>query len=172
MNKGIFVAQDCHVCPVIVPASKGAAVAGTRFNLASWAHASVLLGLGASGGPIGAITVNAYAAQTGGSGVAIPYRLFKAENASAPFDVLALNSATNDGNFPQLAAGYTPSSDVADAMYLIEIDAADLLAAANGTYVEIDIAVGSMGTTPQLMAAYAILSGGRQTGDTTATAQA
>ena len=171
MNKGIFVAQDAHVCLVIAPVSAGAAVAGKRFNLASWAHASVLLGLGAAGGPIGAITVNVYAAETGGAGVAIPYRLFKAENATAPFDVLALNSATNDGNFPQVAAGYTPGSDVANASYLIEIDAADLLAAANGTYVEIDIAVGSLGTTPQLMAAYAILSGGRQTGDTTASAQ-
>jgi hypothetical protein len=171
MNKGVFVAQDCHVCPVIAPVSAGAAVSGKRFNLADWAHASVLLGFGASGGPIGAITVNVYAAQTGGSGVAIAYRLFKQEAASTPFDVLSLNSTTNDGNFPQTASGYTPASDAANAFYLIEIDAADVLAAANGTYVELDIAVGSLGTTPQLLAAYAILSGGRFTGDVSATAQ-
>jgi hypothetical protein len=171
MNKGIFVAQDCHVCPVIPPKSSSAAVAGLRFNLADWSHASVLIGLGASGGPIGAITVNVYAAQTGGSGVAIPYRLFKQEAASTPFDVFSLNSVTNDGNFPQTVTGYTPASDLANAFYLIEIDAADVLAAANGTYIEVDIAVGSMGTTAQLLAAYAILSGGRFTGDVSATAQ-
>jgi len=71
MNKGIFVAQDCHVCPVIPPKSANAAVAGTRFNMADWSHASVLIGLGAAGGPIGAITVNVYAAETGGAGVAL-----------------------------------------------------------------------------------------------------
>lgn len=171
MNKGIFVAQDCHVCPVIVPASKSAAVAGTRFSLANWAHASVLLGLGASGGPIGAITVNAYAAESGGAGTALAYRLFKQESGTSPYDVLSLNSVTNDGNYPQTASGYTPASDVANAFYLIEIDAADMLIANSGPYIEIDIAIGSMGTTPQLMAAYAILSGGRFTGDTSATAQ-
>lgn len=171
MNKGIFVAQDCHVCPVIAPVSAGAAQAGKRFNMASWAHASILLGFGASGGPIGAITVNAYAAESGGSGVAIAYRLFKQEAASGPYDVLSLNSTTNDGNFPQASTGYTPSADNANAFYLIEVDAADLLAAANGTYVELDIAVGSLGTTAQLLAAYAILSGGRLTGDISASAQ-
>jgi hypothetical protein len=171
MNKGVFVAQDCHVCPVIPPVSAGAAQTGKRFNLASWAHASVLLGLGAAGGPIGAITVNVYAAESGGTGVAIPYRLFKQEAASAPFDVLSNNTATNDGNFPQTATGYTPASDAANAFYLIEIDAADVLAAANGTYIELDVAVGSLGTTAQLLAAYAILSGGRQTGDQSASAQ-
>lgn len=171
MNKGIFVAQDCHVCPVIPPVSAGAAQAGKRFNMAAWAHASVLLGFGAAGGPVGAITINAYVAGTGGTGVAIPYRLFKQEAAAAPFDVLSLNSVTNDGNFPQTASGYTPAPDQANAFYLIEIDAADLIAAANGYYVEVDIAVGSLGTTPQLLAAYAILSGGRFTGDVSATAQ-
>jgi hypothetical protein len=171
MNKGTFVAQDCHVCPVIPPISAAAAVTGKRFNMAEWAHASILLGFGVAGGPAGAITLSAYAAVTGGSGVAIPYRLFKQESASAPFDVLSLNSVTGDGNFPQTASGYTPSSDVVDAFYLIEIDAADLLAAANGTYVELDVAAGSLGTTAQLMSAYAILSGGRFTGDVSATAQ-
>lgn len=170
--KGFWVGQDGHLCPLIPPASKSAAVAATRFNLAEYAHASILLILGAAGGPVGAITVNVYQAQTGGSGVAIPYRLIKYENASAPFDVAANNSANNNTSIFNIAAtGYTPGSDLADAMYIIEVDAADLLAAANGTYVELDIAVGSMGTTAQLMAAVAVLSAGRITGDQTASAQ-
>lgn len=169
--KGFWVAQDGHPCIVIPPKSAGAAVAGTRFTLAEWNHASIILFFGAAGGPIGAITLNVYEAESGGSGAPIPYRLFKAENASAPFDVFALNSATNSGLFNELAAGYTPGADEANAMYVLEVEAADVLAAANGTYLELDVAVGSLGTTAQLLAALAILSGGRITGDITASAQ-
>lgn len=169
--KSFWVSQDGHLCQLIPPASKSAAVAAVRFNMAQWNHASILLTLGASGGPIGAITLNVYSALTGGSGVAIPYRLVKFENASAPYDVPTNNSATNSSIFNVAATGYTPGTDEADAMYILEVEAADLLAAANGTYVELDIAVGSMGTTAQLMSATAVLSGGRITGDQTATAQ-
>jgi hypothetical protein len=156
--KGFWLAQDGHVANVIPPKSAGAAVTGTRFNMAEWAHASILLHFGAAGGPIGAITLNVYEALTGGSGVAIPYRLFKQEAASAPFDVFG-------GLTAETSAGYTPSADEANAMYLIEVDAADVLAAANGTYLELDIAVGSLGTTAQLLAAVAVLSGGRNVSD-------
>ena len=105
------MAQDGHVANVIPPKSAGAAVAGTRFNMAEWAHASILLHFGASGGPIGAITVNAYEAFTGGSGVAIAYRLFKQEATSAPFDVFG-------GLTQETSAGYTPGTDEANAMYI------------------------------------------------------
>jgi hypothetical protein len=170
--KGFWLSQDGHVCPLVPPKSSSAAVAGVRFNMAMWSHASILLALGAAGGPIGAITVSVFTALTGGSGVAIPYRLFKQESGSAPFDVFSNNTVTNSGNFPQLASGYTPGSDVVDAFYVIELDAADLLAAGNGGgYVELDVAVGSMGTTAQLLAAYAVLSAGSYTGDQSASAQ-
>ena len=52
------------------------------------------------------------------------------------------------------SAGYTPSSDAADADLVIELDADDILVAANGTYVELDIAAGSLGTTAQLLDAF------------------
>jgi hypothetical protein len=170
--KGFWLSQDGHVAPLIVPVSAGAAVTATRFSMADYAHASILLGFGAAGGPIGAITLKAFAAETGGSGTAIAYRLFKQEASSGPYDVLANNSSTGDGNFPQAATGYTPSADAANAFYIIEVDAADLLAAGVGPYLELDIAVGSLGSTAQLLAAYAVLSGGRFTGDQSATVQA
>ena len=82
------------------------------------------------------------------------------------------NSANNNTSIFNVAAtGYTPGSGIADSMYILEVEAADLLAAANGTYLELDIAVGSLGTTAQLLAALAVLSGGRITGDQTASAQ-
>lgn len=169
--KGFWVAQDGHLALLIPPASKGAAVAGTRFSLAEYNHASILLITGAAGGPMGDITLNVYLAETGGSGVAIPYRLVKFENSGAPYDVASNNTATNSSIFNVLAAGYALGSELANAMYILEVEAADVLAAANGTYVELDIAVGSLGSSAQLMAAVAVLSGGRVTGDLTASAQ-
>jgi hypothetical protein len=169
--KGFWVGQDGHYALIIPPKSSSAAVAGTRFSLAQYNHASVILLLGAAGGPIGAITVNVYAAESGGSGVAIPYRLIKFENGSAPYDVASLNSATNNSIFPETVSGYTPGSQIADSAYILEIESMDVLAAANGTYVEVDIAVGSMGTTAQLLAGLAVLSGGRNTSDLSPTVQ-
>lgn len=163
--KGFWVAQDGHLALVIPPASYAAAVTSKRFNLALFNHASIILQFGAAGGPTGAITVKAFAAVTGGSGVALAYRLVKFEQSSAPFDVATNNPLTNNSIFNETAAGYTPSADAADAMYIIEIDSADLLVAANGTYVEVEIAVGSLGTTAQLISGVAVLSGGRNTSD-------
>jgi len=170
--KGFWVGQDGHLCPLIAPVSASTAKTSQRFNMAEWAHASIILLLGASGGPIGAITLSVFKAASGGSGVAIPYRLIKYEQTSSPFDVQSNNSANNNtAIFNETTSGYTPGTDQGDAMYIIELDAADVLQAANGTYVELDIAVGSLGTTAQLLAALAVLSGGRITGDQTASAQ-
>jgi hypothetical protein len=103
-----------------------------------------------------------YAAVTGGSGVAIPFKYFEQEAATTPFDVFgALNQATASGFTP----GNTSSENIADALYAIELDAADLLAAANGTYVELDIAVGSLGSSALLISSIALLSAGRNTSD-------
>lgn len=170
--KAFWVGQDGHLCGVIPPASYSAAIAGKRFNMASWEHASVLIYLGAAGGPIGDITVNVYNAESGGSGVALAYRLIKYEQGSAPYDVQTNNSSNNNtAIFNEPTTGYAPGSGIADSMYIIEIEAADLLAANNGTYVEVDIAVGSLGTTAQLLSAMAVLSSGRITGDQTASVQ-
>jgi hypothetical protein len=161
--KGFWATQDGHVVNLLPPVSAGAAQTGVRFSMAKYAHASLLLRFGAAGGPTGAITLNVYLAETGGSGVAIPFKYALQNSASAPFDVFSeWVQATS--------AGYTPT-DVADEIIGIEIDSDDLLVAANGTYVELDIAVGSLGTTPQLLDALGILSGGRYTADLSATVQ-
>lgn len=162
--KGFWVTQDGHVANIIPPVSAGAAQTGVRFSMANYAHASVIIRFGASGGPAGAITVNTYAAESGGSGVAIPFKYAIQNAASAPFDVF------NEW-VQATSAGYTPGSDVANEIIAIEIDSDDLLVGANGNYVGVNIAVGSLGTTPQLLDALAILSGGRFTGDLSATVQ-
>jgi len=173
--KGFWVSQDGHLGLGLAPVSAGAAQKTARFNLELHDHVSGILQFGAAGGPVGLITVLVYPAVTGGTGVAIPFRVVKFEQASTPFDVATNNSASNNSIFYEPATGFqvteTSSEDIASAMYIFEIEASDVLVAANGTYVEIDIAVGSLGTTPQLMSALWIGSGGRFTGDQSASAQ-
>lgn len=162
--KGFWATQDGHVVNILPPVSAGAAQTGVRFSLAQWAHASILLRFGAAGGPTGAITVKVYLAESGGSGVAIPFKYALQNAGSAPFDVFSEWAQAT-------ATGFTPSADAADEIIAIELDAADTLVAANGTYVELDIAVGSLGTTAQVLDALAILSGGRNMSDMSPTAQ-
>lgn len=163
--KGFWAIQDGKVVNILPPVSAAAAQTGVRFSMANWAHASIILRFGVAGGPTGAITVKVFTAESGGSGVAIPYKYALQNAASAPFDVFgAVTQAT--------ATGFTPSSDIVDEIMAIELDSADLLVAGNGgTYVELDIAVGSLGTTAQLLDAFGLLSGGRFAGDQSASAQ-
>jgi hypothetical protein len=162
--KGFVLVQDGHYANVVAPVSAGAAQVGVRFNLATWAHASLIVRFGVAGGPAGAVTLKVYPAVTGGSGVAIPFKYAVQNAAAVQQDVFgALTQAT--------ATGYTPGTDIVDEVIAIELDAADLLVAANGTYVELNIAAGSLGTTAQLMSAEAILSGGRFAGDQSASVQ-
>jgi hypothetical protein len=161
--KGFWLVQDGHLVHIIPPVSAAAAQSGVRFNMTKWAHASIVVRMGAAGGPAGAITLSVFPTFSGGSGVAIPFKYFVQNAASAPFDVF--------GEWVQAtASGYTPS-DVANETIVIEIDVDDILVAANGSYVELDIAAGSLGTTPQLLDALGILSGGRYTADLSVTAQ-
>ena len=163
--KGFYLVQDGHFVDLIKPVSAGAAQTSTRFSMAAWGHGSIVLRFGAAGGPIGAVTLKVYPTFTGGSGVAIGFRYFLQAAGSAPFDVFGgINQATS--------AGYTPSADAADADLVIELDADELSAAANGTYVELDIAIGSLGSTAQLLDAFGILSGGRFANDQSVTVQA
>ncbi len=162
--KGFWVTQDGHYANVIAPVSAGAAQTGVRFNMAQWAHATIMLRFGVAGGPAGAVTLNVYQAETGGSGVAIPFKYAVQNAASVPQDVF-------NSWIQATATGYTPGTDIVDEVVAIEIDSADLLVAANGTYVEVDIAVGSLGTTPQLMSCEAILSGGRNMSQSSASVE-
>jgi hypothetical protein len=162
--KGILITQDGHFIDLIKPVSANAAQTSTRFNMAMWAHASIFLRFGVSGGPTGAVTLKVYPSFTGGSGVAVPFKYFLQNSSTPPLDIFgSVQQAT--------AAGYTPSSDVAGADLIVEIDADDILVAANGSYVELDIAAGSLGTTPQLLDSFGVLSGGRFTADQSATVQ-
>jgi hypothetical protein len=162
-GKGFWATQDGKVVNLIPPVSAGAALTGVRFNMAMWEHASLLVRFGAAGGPAGAITLNVYLAESGGTGVAVPFKYALQNAASAPFDVFTeWVQATS--------TGYTPV-EVADEIIGIELDADDVLVAANGTYVEVDVAVGSLGTTAQLIDGFGLLSGGRYTSDLSATAQ-
>ena len=162
--KGFVLVQDGHFIDLIKPVSANAAQTSTRFNMAQWGHASLVVRFGAAGGPTGAITVKVYPSFTGGSGTAIGFNYFLQNAGSAPLDVFgSVQQATS--------AGYTPSSDAAGQDLIIELDSDQIGAEANGTYVELDIAAGSLGTTTQLLDAFGVLSGGRFTADQSVTVQ-
>jgi len=162
--KGFWVTQDGHVANLIAPVSANAAQTGIRFSMANYAHASILIRFGVGGGPAGAITLSVFPAESGGSGVAIPFKYAVQNSGSAPYDVFSeWVQATS--------SGFTPSTDATDEIIAIEIDSDDLLVAANGAYVQLNIAAGSLATTAQLLDALAILSGGRYTADLSATVQ-
>jgi hypothetical protein len=163
-GKNFYIVQDGHFVDLIKPVSANAAQTSTRVNLQMWSHAGIVVRMGAAGGPAGAITLSVFPALTGGSGVAIPYKYFLQNSASAPLDVFSgVQQATS--------AGFTPSSDTAGLDLIIEVDASELSAAANGTYLQLSIGAGSMGTTAQLLDAFGILSGGRFTADQSVSAQ-
>jgi hypothetical protein len=155
--KGFWVTQDGHLVHIIPPVSAAAAQTGVRFNLTHWAHASLIVRFGATGGPAGPITLSVYPSFTGGSGVAIPFKYAIQNAASAPFDVF------NEW-VQATASGVTPTN-VANQTVAIEIDVDDILVANNGNYVELDIAAGSLGSSAQMIDAFGILSAGRFASD-------
>jgi len=162
--KGFVIVQDGHFVDLIKPVSANAAQTSTRFNMAMWNHASIVLRFGSSGGPCGAVTVKVYESFTGGSGVAIPFSYYLQNSSTAPLDVFqSVAQATS--------SGYTPTADAAGQDLIIELDSDQINADANGTYVELDIAAGSLGTTAQLLDAFGVLSGGRFTADQSVTVQ-
>ena len=163
--RGINLTQDCHPVDLIKPQSASAALASTRFSMKMYSHASIVIRFGAAGGPTGAITVSVFTAFTGGSGVSIPFKYAIQNSASAPFDVF------NEW-VQATSAGYTPSADAADETIVIELEADELSAAGNGgSYVELDIAAGSLGSSAQTLDAFGVLSGGRFTADMSASVQ-
>jgi hypothetical protein len=155
--KGFWVTQDGHFVHILPPVSAGAAQAGVRFNMTMWAHASLVVRFGASGGQAGAITLSVFPAFSGGSGVAIPFKYAVQNATSAPFDVF------NEW-VQATASGVTPTN-VANETIVIELDVDDILVANNGTYVELDIAAGSLGSSAQVLDAFGILSAGRFASD-------
>lgn len=150
--KGFYVAQEGHVVNVILPANITGGALGTVFNLKNHAHASILITLGAQAAANTKILLNACTNASAAGATAIPFDIFTQETAGATNDVTSGRTAV-------AAAGYTPSAN-AGIFYIIEIDAAQL--PQGSPYLQLDI---TNGANANFAAAFAVLSGGRNTSD-------
>jgi hypothetical protein len=153
-SRAFYAAQQGHIVPVIYPANITGGGTGVAFSMKTYAHASIVIVLGAQAAAETKILVNACTAQNGTGATAIPYDLYTCETTAT--DVLSART-------PQLAAGYTPSG-TASIMYVIELDAAQL--PQGSPYVQLQI---TNGANADFCSAIAILSDARYASDQSAT---
>lgn len=150
MSLGIYSAQDGHWVPLIAPVDVTGGKTSPYFNLAKYAHASILLQIGVSAAAPTSVTLNA-ASDAGGDGaVAIPFNVFKCETAAA--DVLGAKVACT-------ASGFAPSA-VDGIFYVIEIDTQSLPQGLGWAALVI-----TNGSNSVIASAAAFLSGARQASD-------
>lgn len=149
-SQGINIAEEMKIVPLIYPVDITGGATAKRFNMKNHGHASILIMIGVSAAAEGLITVNAYAAASGGSGTALPFNVYKQETT----DVDTFGSkvaATSTGVQP-------PATD--KISYMIEIDATDL--PDGKPWVELGLADTSNSV---IASAAAILSGARYASD-------
>ena len=154
MSQGLFSTQNCHWVPLIGPVDETGGKTSVPFALKMWAHASIYIAIGVSAAAPGAITLNACTDATGVTNQAIPFNVFKCETANS--DVLGPKVVC-------AAAGFTPPA-TDNIFYVIEIDAQAL--PQGYPYLQL---VEADGANSVINAAVALLSGGRQTCDQSAT---
>ena len=163
---GFNVSEAGHVVNLIPPVdgNNGAPVTCQRFSMANWEHASIIIQLGVTAAAPTSILVSAYTASSGGTRTAIGFREYKQTTAGASNDVLSAPTVL-------AATGDTSISANDNIFYTIEIDSAELQAVvenggAESPWVQLEI------TNPAssiLNSAVAILSGGRQSYQKSAT---
>ena len=155
--KGFYLAQEGHVVPLFLPGSTAGGKTSAAFSLACWAHASIILMLGATTGTQpGDITLNACSDATGANPVAIPFDIFACETSNT--DVMGVR-------MPMTAAGYVPVPN-SNIFYVIEFDASKM-AVLGKSYLQLSLA--NAGGNALLASAVAILSAGRFAGESSAT---
>jgi hypothetical protein len=150
MSLGIYSTQEGHWVPLIYPVDITGGKTSAYVNLAKYAHASILILVGASAAAEGAITLNAASDAAGDGATAIPFNVFKGETAA--LDVLGAKVVCT-------AAGFTPVA-TDGIFYVIEIDTQTLPQGLNWLAL-----VAADTTNSVIAAAVAFLSGPRQASD-------
>jgi hypothetical protein len=154
MSKGFYSAQAGHWVPLLYPVDETGGKTLKAFSMATYAHASILLMIGVSAAAPGAITINACTDAAGDNPTPIGFNLFKGETTDV--DTLGARTAVT-------SAGYTPPA-TDKIFYVIEIDASEL--PQGSPYIQV---VCADATNSVIASAAALLSGGRQVSDQSAT---
>lgn len=155
--KGINIAEQCHVVNILPPIDITGGVYGDVFNMANFAHATIIIQVGVSAAAFTKILLAECLAATGHSGTAVPIAFNYYAEETAAGDTLGARTAV-------AATGITPSANDT-IMYVIELDAAELSEGYN--WVELHLTNTSNSV---IASAVAILSGARFAGDQSATA--
>ena len=157
MSKGFVVSEEGHVVLLLQPQGTCVTVALTSdtFCMKNWAHATILVAGGAGTGQT-AVTVGECTAFTGSDRTAVTFRY--AEEATANGDVLDAALAW--------ASSFTLSAGSTGVFGVIEIDGDELTDGYQ--YVQVNFSAGTT-AIPKDLCAFAVLSGGRDQEDITAT---
>lgn len=153
--KGINIAEQGHVVNILPPVDISGGVLSDIFSMKNFAHATIIIQIGASAAAFTKIILNKGTTFVTGSGVAMAHSIYKEETALG--DTLGERTAV-------LAAGTTPSAND-NIMYVIEIDAAEL----GEDYSTLELSL-TNGVNSVIASAIAILSGARYGQDQSPTA--
>lgn len=152
--RGFVLSQQAHVASALAPVDITGGKTGRWFSLAKYEHISFVIPIGVSAAAFTKILVNAATDKNGTNSTAIAFDLYTAETSQV--DLLASKQRI-------AAAGYTPSAND-DIFYVIELDAADVIAQAGETFKYVTVQF-TNGVNSVIAAAVAVLSGSRFAGD-------
>lgn len=125
--KGMVLAEQGHFVNVIPPIDITGGVAGDRFKMDNYQHASITVAIGVSAAAFTAIVVKECDAATAGTATAIPFTYY--EETTALGDTVGAKQVAT-------SAGITPSAND-NIFYRIELDAQELSDGFNWVEVEL-----------------------------------
>jgi hypothetical protein len=147
------VAQQGHVVSILPPVDINGGKTADSFSMENWSHASIIITMGVTHSTGSVITVSEGTTATTGTDIAFKMAI----EATALGDTLAALTVVS-------SSGFTSSTNDG-IIYVIELDAADLSAGYHWVTLDLATPGGS-----SIASAVAILSGGRYSGDQSATA--
>lgn len=151
--RGINIAEQCHVVNLLPPHDADTVATPEVFSMRTYGHASIILQAGVTGAAT-TVTVEAADNFTPSNVEAIAFAVYKEETAAGD---------TLGDRVEVTSAGFATSTNDG-VMYIIEIDAAALPEGKPNLQVKV-----SDPAAATFVSAVAILSGGRYTGNESAT---
>jgi hypothetical protein len=148
---GFPISEAAHIVNVIPPVdgNAGAPVTAQGFSLRGYAHATIIIQLGVTGGTPTSILLNASTAASAGTTTALPFSYYPQTVAGASKDTLGVRTSV-------AATGITTITANDNVFYVIEVDAAEL--PDGSPYLQLAV---TMPASSNLVSAVAILSGAR-----------
>lgn len=149
--KGLNLSEVAHFVPIIMPQDITGGETGLEFNMALYAHASILIQIGVSASAPTSIVLNEATDAAGTGATAIAFSYYRAVTTPSG-DALSTKQTA-------AAAGITSVNATDGIMYVIEIDASQLSDGSNWVQVVIANGVNSV-----IASGVAILTGARYAG--------